>query len=485
PIKFLSAVILTSAAAVGCGSEPASTTAPNAPSTLAGSAALPTAPNTPGITPGAAGTGANVPPTAPVINGVAGGPAPNGPDANPVIPPAPNANVACDAATIVAKNCQTCHGAPPAFGAPMSLMTQADFMKASPGNSAMTVAQMAKVRVNATDNKRMPPASSKPLTAAEIETLNKWLDTGATPGTACAPVVAMPMDKPVTPPNPTNDPSVTCHEFRAHAPSAKTDKYKVGLATDAYFNFTFNAPWKGTQYAKSFRAKVDNKAVLHHFLLFKDGAKGTDGAVGPSSGTHPGGQLVHGWAPGGEDLILNEEVGLELPETGFTLELHYNSKDANAMDNSGVEVCVSPNKPKNIAAISWLGTDAINGTSATGTCAHDTGMPVRILGGTPHMHVAGTHMKVEIIRANGMTEILHDKPFDFNYQVAYDYQDRELMIMPGDRIKTSCTYSKPVSFGEGTGDEMCYFFTLHYPANALTSAGLGQFIHGPNTCGVL
>ena len=57
--------------------------------------------------------------------------------------------------------------------------------------------------------------------------------------------------------------------------------------------------------------------------------------------------------------------------------------------------------------------------------------------------------------------------------------------MPGDRIKISVTYSKPVTFGEGTGDEMCYFFTLHYPVNALTSAGLGQIIHGPNTCGVL
>jgi hypothetical protein len=176
---------------------------------------------------------------------------------------------------------------------------------------------------------------------------------------------------------------------------------------------------------------------------------------------------------------------MELPATGFTLELHYNSQDANAMDKSGVEVCVTPNKPKNIAGISWLGTDAIGGASATGTCTPDMGQPIRILGGTPHMHVAGTHMKVEILRQGGKIEMLHDAAFDFNYQRSYDYQDKNLMLMPGESIRTTCTYNKPVSFGEGTGDEMCYFFTLHYPYPALTSVGLGQVIHGPNTCGVL
>jgi mono/diheme cytochrome c family protein len=407
------------------------------------------------------------------------------------IPPAPSAGNGCEATTIVGKHCTSCHGATPMFGAPMSLMTQADFQKTSIGDPKMTVAQMARSRINATDNKRMPPASMPALTPAEIDTLNKWIDSGATVGTTCAPTMA-PNTNPMTmtgnpgnKPDPTLDPSVKCYTFNAHG-ATKNDPFKVGVAKDAYYNFTFNAPWTGTQYAKAFRTKTDNLKVIHHWLLFKEGAPVQDGAQAvPSSGTHPSGQLVHGWAPGGEDLILNDEVGMELPATGFTLELHYNSNDANALDKSGVEVCVTPNKPKNIAGISWLGTDAIGGTTATGTCNPDTGMPIRILGGTPHMHVAGTHMKVEILRQGGKVEILHDAPFDFNYQRAYDYQNMNLMLMPGDQVRTTCTYNKPVTFGEGTGDEMCYFFTLHYPVNALTSAGLGQVIHGQNTCGVL
>jgi hypothetical protein len=397
----------------------------------------------------------------------------------------------------VEKNCQTCHAATPKFGAPMALVTAADFLKPSPSNAAMTVAQSVKLRINATDNKRMPPASSTALSPADLGALNKWLDAGAAAGPAgavCAPAgqpgaveggtAMVPSSKAADDAAIKADPSVTCYTFTAHG-STKEEPYKVGLATDAYFNFSFNAPWKGTQYAKAFRAKTDNMQVIHHWLLFKEPAMGTDGAVSPSSGAHPGSELVQGWAPGGEDLIMNSEVGIELPSTGFTLETHYNSKDAAAMDRSGVEICVTPNKPKNIAGVAWVGTDAINGTSATGMCAPDTGQMIRILGGTPHMHTAGTHMKVEILRADGKNEILHDAPFDFNYQRAYDYQAKELWLKPGDKMRTTCTYNRPVTFGEGTGDEMCYFFTLHYPMNALSQSGLGQAIHGPNSCGVL
>ena len=481
--QFISAIILGGVAAMGCGSDPDPMTSGPAPVStpttggLAGSLGIGAAAGTHATPP----IGTPAAPNNPT-------PASMTPGQQPVVnPPTPAVN-GCDGMSIVAKHCSNCHAASPMFGAPMPLMSAADFTKASIGDPRVTVAQAARLRINATDNKRMPPASMPAMTPVEIETMNKWIDGGALAGTACAP--AMPNVNPMVDtkpaqPNPMNDPSLKCYTFNAHG-ATKDQPFKVGVAKDAYYNFTFNAPWTGTQYARSFRTKTDNLKVIHHWLLFKENGAVADGTQGvPSSGTHPAGQLVHGWAPGGEDLIMNEDVGMELPPTGFTLELHYNSTDANAMDKSGVEVCVTPNKPKNIAGISWLGTDAIGGTTATGTCTPAASGPIHILGGTPHMHVAGTHMKVEILRTGGKIEILHDAAFDFNYQRAYDYQKMNLDLMPGESIRTTCTYNKPVSFGEGTGDEMCYFFTLHYPVNALTSPGLGQVIHGQNTCGVL
>jgi hypothetical protein len=278
------------------------------------------------------------------------------------------------------------------------------------------------------------------------------------------------------------DADVTCYKFITHGGSEGTP-YQVGIANDAYFNFTFMAPWTGMQYARSFRTIIDNATALHHWLFFKEPGPVPDGAVSPSSGTHPGSELIHGWAPGGENLELSADVGFEMPATGFTLELHYNSGDPTATDTSGVEVCVTSQVPTNIASISWLGSDVIsNTTSVTGTCRPTGGQRIHILGGTPHMHTHGTHMKVEIVRAAGGVEMLHDMPFDFSSQISYM---KDTWLEPGDSINTTCTYDRPVSFGEGTGDEMCYFFTLYYPKLSLTDAGLGAVIHGPNSCGVI
>ena len=89
-------------------------------------------------------------------------------------------------------------------------------------------------------------------------------------------------------------------------------------------------------------------------------------------------------------------------------------------------------------------------------------------------------MKVEWTRADGTTSLLHDRAFDFNYQRQYLYHD--VVLQPGDRLTTSCTFSSPAVFGKGTNDEMCIFFSLHYPAGSLSRKSLWQALHGPSTC---
>jgi hypothetical protein len=254
------------------------------------------------------------------------------------------------------------------------------------------------------------------------------------------------------------DPDITCHEFRAGE--------FVGVANDSYREKVFDAPWTGTVYAKSFRSLIDNAQVTHHWLFYK-------GAAGARS-------LVVGWAPGGSDTYFSDDLGMELPDQAYSIQYHYNSNDPGAMDNSGVEVCVTPNKPANVATVSWLGTDAIFGASATGTCDPITNERIHILAATPHMHKKGINAKVVVNRAGGAPEVVHDMPFDFAYQQQYIH---DLWIEPGDTITTTCTYSAPSTFGPGTDAEMCYWFAVHYPANGLVDAGLiGKGIHGPNSC---
>jgi hypothetical protein len=123
-----------------------------------------------------------------------------------------------------------------------------------------------------------------------------------------------------------------------------------------------------------------------------------------------------------------------------------------------------------------VGTDSIVGTSAQGTCNPRAQMPIHLIAAQPHMHLKGTHMKVVVNRSGGMKETIHDMPFDFDYQ---RYYVLDSVLMPGDSMTTSCTYNAPATFGSATENEMCYFFTLHWPAGAL---GGGSLIHGQNTC---
>jgi hypothetical protein len=106
--------------------------------------------------------------------------------------------------------------------------------------------------------------------------------------------------------------------------------------------------------------------------------------------------------------------------------------------------------------------------------------PIHITHAQPHMHLQGIHMKATINRVGGQREILHDEPFDFNYQRSYK---KNVTLMPGDTVTTECTYSKPALFGQPTNFEMCYLFTTAYPKGALQGPDLwGTVAHGTSSC---
>ena len=73
-------------------------------------------------------------------------------------------------------------------------------------------------------------------------------------------------------------------------------------------------------------------------------------------------------------------------------------------------------------------------------------------------------MTTIINRKGGGTEMLLDKPFDFQTQISYSAQ---VEIQPGDTLTTTCTFATPTPFGQGTNQEMCYNFVIAYPAGQL------------------
>jgi hypothetical protein len=58
------------------------------------------------------------------------------------------------------------------------------------------------------------------------------------------------------------------------------------------------------------------------------------------------------------------------------------------------------------------------------------------------MHKIGTHMKTDVVHADGTTQTIFDKPFSFGSETHY-YQD--YVLMPGESLKTSCSSTIPAT----------------------------------------
>jgi hypothetical protein len=415
----------------------------------------------------------------------------------------------CNVATAVATNCQTCHGATPIGGAPMSLMTYDDFHAQAKTMPSLKVYQLAQMRINATA-KPMPPGGSLPQ--ADHTALDTWFTAGALAGadadkTCAAPVTQTGTDllQPVPDMSPlVAGPGETCYDLKVHQSTTSVDDTPYTVDTgEHYEQFYFNVPWKAGDIGTRFGAKFDNLKVLHHWLLFTTATTNAEGFHETVIGTQLGdaAELLAGWAVGGWNVTMPADVGFDLPAPGtgtmLNLQWHFfNSTGMTEQDATAVQVCTmaAGSRPK-LGNITWLGTEYFNGpfgmpagqkSDWSGTCTPSrTGMndtdPIHIFFFWPHMHFLGINMKSEVTHAGATTEVFN-KPFDFSHQVHYA---ASVDLAPGDTITSTCTFNNTtdanVAFGPSTTQEMCYQFAFSYPAHALEN-GVISLIGASNTC---
>ncbi|MBN1612482.1 MAG: hypothetical protein JW940_37975, partial [Polyangiaceae bacterium] len=249
-----------------------------APGGLAGSSAAPEAA-------AAAGASGSLASPGPVARAGSGSPG-RAPEAGAPGPDQPAAQVMpCNVAQALASNCQNCHGTTPIGGAPMAMMTYADLHKPAPGQPAMKVYQLAKVRMHDT-MRPMPPIGVPP--AADVAVLDSWFDGGALPGTApedaaCVTTPSKPGTAEGSVDGSTGElvpkPGEQCFEFKTHNSTTSVDEapYEVGGDGEHYEQFYFDVPWPADSVATSYSTKSDNAQVLHHWLLFSTDEKEVHG----------------------------------------------------------------------------------------------------------------------------------------------------------------------------------------------------------------
>jgi hypothetical protein len=401
-----------------------------------------------------------------------------------------DAGLPCDVRDALVQHCGMCHADPPAFGAPMALMTHDDLHVPSPGDLARPVYEVIAERLVA-DTGRMPPGGD--IDDASLERLLGFMEGGAPLqlGAGCGDAPdgdahdddvgpdALPCDAPQV--------------LTAHAAGSDTPFHVPAQgADDLYQCFAFASPFAAGAQATAWAPIIDDERVIHHFILYRTSEPQPDGGTFPcDSSLQLTADFVAGWAPGGGNAVLPADVGLELGGPGefYVLQVHYHNAahHGDALDRSGVAFCVADTPRPQTAGVLTVGTVGLDipaGATAhaeSGTCGWlSTSFwpePMHVIGSSPHMHELGRSFHTEVQHGDGSIEVITDVPaFSFDSQAMY-WLDPEVVVAPGDTIRTTCVYDNPngwnVGFGEGTGDEMCFDFLLAWPIQSLDNRNCG------------
>jgi hypothetical protein len=350
----------------------------------------------------------------------------------------------------------------------MSLKTFADLNAPAVSDPKRKVFELVKERVH--DKARpMPPQGT--LTAAQLAGIDAWVASGAAAGAdaTCAANMQPTEAKVEWPPK-------NCDQMYTIRAAPESAPNKIGAGAEVHPQTMVQSPWGNEEVqAIAWKSLNDNVKVLHHWILYG-----------------PQGEFLFGWAPGKDyNQPLPADVGVYLPTGMLQLDMHYNNITGTSeeKDASGVEICVLKKanfRPKTATITMSLASVNINipahatNQDVTGTCMH-MGQPVRLLSASPHAHKNAHHMKFTVEKASGQKIVMHDAAFDFNEQTTYPL-DPPLVIEQGDKIITTCTFSNDtdqvITFGENTGNEMCFNFAMYEPKDGLTCASSGMFPGG-------
>jgi hypothetical protein len=326
------------------------------------------------------------------------------------------------------------------------------------------------------------------LTAAQRETLTKWIEQGAAEGDAKA--AGAPIE------------AETQKLSRIDRTLTMPVAYTPQILPDDYRCFLVDWPDTKTTYVTGFGVQPGTPAIVHHVIAYlatpdkvADYQALDDADPGPGYTCFGGpgnnrAAWIGGWAPGALGADTPEGTGIEIPPgSKVVIQVHYNtSTTAPVADQTSVLLKLDESVEKRAFVLPYANPAWLAGSMTIPAHSMDTmhtysadpslfvsilsggavsaGQPLTIWEAGLHMHTRGTHATTAIQRASGDKECLLDIPsWDFHWQGSYALR-KPTTLEPGDRISLECHWnnsgSTDVSWGEGTNDEMClgtYYIT--------------------------
>jgi hypothetical protein len=222
---------------------------------------------------------------------------------------------------------------------------------------------------------------------------------------------------------------------------------------------------------------------IHHFALFQ--AFGRNEPDAP----HECDTLIkQTWMPiwvtgtGKNELTLPTGTAFVIaPETQYIIQLHLqNSGDEPLTIRGGVNLTYE----HDTASITPAGMFAIGSydveipaqaTDHSIPVSCDPGRQMNVFGVFPHMHKIGSKIELRRTPAGGAAESFYKvDPWKFG-DAPVDMLTKT--VVPTDTFDLTCTfnnpYNYPVTFGESSDNEMCFFVLFYYPYDHLDGCIIG------------
>ncbi len=395
-----------------------------------------------------------------------------------------------DVEPIFATNCVSCH-------------TAGD-IGPFPIDDPATASSYATLIAAETAARRMPPwppggdtpplRHVRTLTQAQIDTLAAWAAAGA------------PLGDPSRP-QPHEPPEVIDLGPTELAFDLGVDYVPDGALTDDYRCFLVDLGATAPRMATGFRITPGNRATVHHVIvsLFAGADRAALEALDAETPDRAGWPCVGGpvpqdaqvtqvgalgsWVPGVSAVAYPAGTGQLIPAGALAvMQMHYNLLGGMAPDRTRVDVALAP--PEATGTLVRLGgtgllkrnlqiaaddAASVHTQSATVTQWRALrGQPPfpsgtgYALGAGGHMHMIGRRLTITRTNATGDTVLLDIPSWSFHWQGQYEYVT-PIALANTDTLTIRCEYDNsnehrlalglqpntPVTWGEGTQDEMC------------------------------
>lgn len=392
---------------------------------------------------------------------------------------------------IFQKSCQTCHH--PGDIAPFSLMT---WQESRPW--AKSIREKVLLR-------EMPPwkpvagcgefQDARGLTDEEIQTIVAWVDGGSPEGD--------PADLPAPIEFPDGwslgAPDLVVVNNESYTPPTQGDMYRC-----------FSVPvgdLRGDRWVSAISVKPGNPRIVHHVIVYPDnnGVSAQLDAADPGPGyTCFGGpgfsttDFMGGWAPGSRGYFAPDGIGIPLKNNSrVVIQVHYHPTGEAETDLTPVGLYFSKKPVTKRLQVLPL----VNQTFAIPAGAKDYEvtasydvlpfLSAKVWALTPHMHLLGRKIKVELTRPGDPSPncLIRIDDWDFNWQGTYLLKDG-FAVPGGSNIKLTAVYDnsagnplnpnnppKVVRWGEETTDEMALAFvgfTLDFESFPLSTPTLAE-----------